>query len=761
MSNGSPHGPGAQGGEGYGHGQGYGQRYADGYGAGHGEYADEGGWGAEYGEYGEYGEYADYRQQARPQQQQHQQQQQYPQDGSYPRGGWGGESDQDATAFVQLPSGPLPPPGAGVEAWGPLAAPGTGQGGYTPPPLDQAEAARQQGGQPVPPAAEEPGGPSGQWAMPFGQGSPAPGGYDPAAYEQQHGRQHEQHHGRPQGQQPGVSPDFGGQGPGQGQSPAQEQSQGHGQGQGQGQGQSQSQSQGQGAAAALAGSHEARTQRRPLGSGGGAGTVDEAEPIGPGTQFGGTAAPGHGPVQHTQQRQHQQPQHRHPQDAAGEAHFAQAHARRQVPFDGYDSAPAPGENAADAVQGAYAPQQPGGPAAPAEDTGRDSGQEQDQGGAGASARTDETGAGASHDGANGADGANSGNGAGDDGDARLAMGTVRSGLPFTPSSTKSSATASPEPSVSPASPEPSAADAGARPDGTGVGTGNGSGIGTGMGSGSGSVTGTVAAASPNGASGTDGASADARSASPETAPGPDADATGRDSADSADPAATDTEVSEEAPLELAPELGGEHPHVSYVLHVNGVDRPVTDAWIGESLLYVLRERLGLAGAKDGCSQGECGACSVQVDGRLVASCLVPAATAAGSEIRTVEGLAADGLPSDVQRALTESGAVQCGFCVPGIAMTVHDLLEGNHAPSELETRKALCGNLCRCSGYRGVLDAVRTVVEERAEQAAREEAEAEAEAEAYEQELGNASAHIPHQAGPGSGGAHFPGGGGA
>ena len=88
----------------------------------------------------------------------------------------------------------------------------------------------------------------------------------------------------------------------------------------------------------------------------------------------------------------------------------------------------------------------------------------------------------------------------------------------------------------------------------------------------------------------------------------------------------------------------EHPLASYVLRVNGADRPVTDAWIGESLLYVLRERLGLAGAKDGCSQGECGACNVQVDGRLVASCLVPAVTTAGSEVRTVEGLAVDGNP---------------------------------------------------------------------------------------------------------------------
>ncbi|MFC9946134.1 2Fe-2S iron-sulfur cluster-binding protein [Streptomyces pratensis] len=191
-------------------------------------------------------------------------------------------------------------------------------------------------------------------------------------------------------------------------------------------------------------------------------------------------------------------------------------------------------------------------------------------------------------------------------------------------------------------------------------------------------------------------------------------------------------------------LGGpsEHPSASYLLHVNGVDRPVSDAWIGESLLYVLRERLGLAGAKDGCSQGECGACNVQVDGRLVASCLVPAATTAGSEVRTVEGLAVDGEPSDVQRALAECGAVQCGFCIPGMAMTVHDLLEGNHAPSELETRRALCGNLCRCSGYRGVLDAVRDVVAGR-------EATAEAAATAPDE----AEPRIPHQAAPGEGSA--------
>ncbi|MFA3872153.1 2Fe-2S iron-sulfur cluster-binding protein [Streptomyces sp. MMCC 100] len=207
--------------------------------------------------------------------------------------------------------------------------------------------------------------------------------------------------------------------------------------------------------------------------------------------------------------------------------------------------------------------------------------------------------------------------------------------------------------------------------------------------------------------------------------------------DPADPEASP--AAEEPPAPVGPQE--EHPLASYVLRVNGADRPVTDAWIGESLLYVLRERLGLAGAKDGCSQGECGACNVQVDGRLVASCLVPSVTAAGSEVRTVEGLAADGRPSDVQRALARRGAVQCGFCVPGMAMTVHNLLEGNPAPTELEARQALCGNLCRCSGYRGVLEAVREVVAER-------------EAHADDAQAGTDSdePRIPHQAGPGAGG---------
>ncbi|MFJ9263483.1 2Fe-2S iron-sulfur cluster-binding protein [Streptomyces bacillaris] len=235
----------------------------------------------------------------------------------------------------------------------------------------------------------------------------------------------------------------------------------------------------------------------------------------------------------------------------------------------------------------------------------------------------------------------------------------------------------------------------------------------------------------------------------DAAPAPEdpagaAAAAGQDPAPEAEPEPDPSHDIAHDPVAAPLDVPSEHPAASYVLHVNGVDRPVSDAWIGESLLYVLRERLGLAGAKDGCSQGECGACNVQVDGRLVASCLVPAATAAGSEVRTVEGLAVDGEPSDVQRALAACGAVQCGFCIPGMAMTVHDLLEGNHAPSELETRQALCGNLCRCSGYRGVLDAVADVVASR-------EATAEVAATA-QTATAQDEPRVPHQAEPGAGG---------
>ncbi|MEG3630068.1 (2Fe-2S)-binding protein [Streptomyces poriticola] len=276
-------------------------------------------------------------------------------------------------------------------------------------------------------------------------------------------------------------------------------------------------------------------------------------------------------------------------------------------------------------------------------------------------------------------------------------------------------------------------------------------------------------------------------AEPAAGPGPAA-AAGPSATPAADPEqdATDAPTTPDPtpvpPQDPAVPGGGhhdEHPLASYVLRVNGADRPVTDAWIGESLLYVLRERLGLAGAKDGCSQGECGACNVQVDGRLVASCLVPAVTTAGSEVRTVEGLAADGRPSDVQRALARCGAVQCGFCVPGIAMTLHDLLEGNPAPTALETRQALCGNLCRCSGYRGVLRAVEEVVAER-EATTAAEAPGTDDGRDTRDGLGGHDAHgsrdahgsqaaqapheppgtgvgeprIPHQAGPGAGGVH-------
>ncbi|MGY3202007.1 2Fe-2S iron-sulfur cluster-binding protein [Streptomyces sp. TE5632] len=258
----------------------------------------------------------------------------------------------------------------------------------------------------------------------------------------------------------------------------------------------------------------------------------------------------------------------------------------------------------------------------------------------------------------------------------------------------------------------------------------------------------------------------APAAAPEAAPdgGNTAESpAGPDTPEAAEPLAPPApDGSSAGPEPLPGAAHDDHPLASYVLSVNGTDRPVTDAWIGESLLYVLRERLGLAGAKDGCSQGECGACNVQVDGRLVASCLVPAVTTAGSEVRTVEGLAQDGQPSDVQRALARCGAVQCGFCVPGMAMTVHDLLEGNPAPSRLETRQALCGNLCRCSGYRGVVEAVQEVV---AEREAYTEHEAHAEHTEHTEpdpdtdpgrgtEPGTdpGEPRIPHQAGPGAGG---------
>jgi carbon-monoxide dehydrogenase small subunit len=153
----------------------------------------------------------------------------------------------------------------------------------------------------------------------------------------------------------------------------------------------------------------------------------------------------------------------------------------------------------------------------------------------------------------------------------------------------------------------------------------------------------------------------------------------------------------------------------YVLRVNGEDRAVADAWLGENLLYVLRERLGLPGAKAGCEQGECGSCSVLVDGSLVCACLVLAAAAVGSEITTVEGLQPGerGATSVVQRAFVETGAVQCGFCTPGLVMAVEALLDRDREPTELAVREAISGNLCRCTGYGRILEAVAVAARER------------------------------------------------
>jgi carbon-monoxide dehydrogenase small subunit len=151
----------------------------------------------------------------------------------------------------------------------------------------------------------------------------------------------------------------------------------------------------------------------------------------------------------------------------------------------------------------------------------------------------------------------------------------------------------------------------------------------------------------------------------------------------------------------------------YALHVNGASHPVADAWLGESLLYVLRERVGLLGAKGACEQGECGSCSVLVDGELVCSCLVLAASAVDVPIVTVEGLAEPGAPTDVQRAFVEAGAVQCGFCTPGLVMAAHDLLERIPQPTVTEIREELSGNICRCTGYGRLIAAVQQVAVER------------------------------------------------
>jgi carbon-monoxide dehydrogenase small subunit len=156
-----------------------------------------------------------------------------------------------------------------------------------------------------------------------------------------------------------------------------------------------------------------------------------------------------------------------------------------------------------------------------------------------------------------------------------------------------------------------------------------------------------------------------------------------------------------------------HDSDHYVLHVNGAEREVTDSWLGESLLDVLRDRLGLLGSKGACEQGECGSCSVMVDDVLVCSCLVMAASAVGQPIVTIEGVAPAGSPSDVQSAFVEAGAVQCGFCTPGLIMATHDLLERVPTPTETQIREELAGNVCRCTGYGRIIDAVQQVAVQR------------------------------------------------
>ena len=141
--------------------------------------------------------------------------------------------------------------------------------------------------------------------------------------------------------------------------------------------------------------------------------------------------------------------------------------------------------------------------------------------------------------------------------------------------------------------------------------------------------------------------------------------------------------------------------------VNGVEQQVDDVWEGESLLYVLRERMGLPGSKNACEQGECGSCTVYLDGVPACACLVAAGQAHRREVVTVEGLAGPDALHPVQQAYVEAGAVQCGFCTPGLLVATHDLLRRSPRPSDPEIREALAGNLCRCTGYEKILDAVR------------------------------------------------------
>lgn len=145
--------------------------------------------------------------------------------------------------------------------------------------------------------------------------------------------------------------------------------------------------------------------------------------------------------------------------------------------------------------------------------------------------------------------------------------------------------------------------------------------------------------------------------------------------------------------------------------INGRRSEIDDVWEGESLLFALREHLGLLGSKNACEQGECGSCTVYLDGTPVCSCLVAAGQAQGRDITTVEGLSQDEELHPVQQAFVEAGAVQCGFCTPGLLVAAHDLIQRTQRPSDLEIREALAGNLCRCTGYEKILDAVHRAAE--------------------------------------------------
>jgi carbon-monoxide dehydrogenase small subunit len=146
--------------------------------------------------------------------------------------------------------------------------------------------------------------------------------------------------------------------------------------------------------------------------------------------------------------------------------------------------------------------------------------------------------------------------------------------------------------------------------------------------------------------------------------------------------------------------------------VNGRPRVAEDVWEGSSLLALLREHLDLPGSKNACEQGECGSCSVYLDGSLVCSCLVLGGQAQGCEVVTVEGLASGDVPHPVQEAFLEAGAVQCGFCTPGFVVATHDLLTRTPRPTTVQIREALAGNICRCTGYAKIIDAVHLAAEQ-------------------------------------------------